>query len=158
MVWASQVDSGRINQPVDSQPTFDGGDGIVVRLESLLYVDASASGRLAGDCSDQIEWDGEPDDTHCMFVQWSFDVPADYAADDAALSPGPLLTPEGRQIELWTTTSGVPGAKNVVMTATYSGGVPGSTVRWTVGSNERQWATLKYEIPGTDSFQPLSFD
>ena len=157
MVWASQVDPERINQETSSQPTFDGGDGILVRIENLLYVDPSLPGDLADECAGQLEMHDESSDTHCLFVQWSFDVPADYDAEDASLSPGPLLTPEGRQIELWTTTSGVPGAKNVVMVAAYPGGVPGSALRFTVGSNDRDWKTLKYEVPDSDEFEPLNF-
>lgn len=157
MVWASQVDPGRINQPIDTQPTFDGGDGVTVRIENLLYADASVSGDIGDECAAEIEFRDEPSDTHCLFVQWSFDVPDDYEADDASLSPGPLLTPSGRQIGKATTTSGVPGAKNVVMVEIYAGGVPGSTLRWDVGSNAREWKTLKYEVPGADGFLPINF-
>lgn len=158
MVWTSQVDPGRINQPAGSQPTFD-SDGITSRIELILYVDASAPGDLANECESQLDgWNSSPDATHCLFVQWSFDVPSDYEADDANLSPGPLLTPEGRQIDQGTTTSGVPGAKNVVIGEYYPGGVPGSTLRWDVGSNEQGRANLKFEVPSSESFLPINFD
>ena len=158
LVWASQVDSERVNQPSGSQPTFD-GDGITSRIDMILYVDASAVGELSEECSSAIEIFGDnPDDTHCLFVQWTFDVPKDYDADDANLSPGPLLTPEGLQITSGFTTSGVPGAKDVVMRYFYGGGVPGSTLRWNVGSNEQGRETYTYEVPEVESFRPISFD
>lgn len=158
MVWASRVDPGRINQPIDSQPTFDGGDGIAVRIENLLYVDTAVSGDLADECADEIRLFGTASDTHCLYVQWSFDVPADYEGDAAGLTPGPLLTPAGRQIDQASITEGVPGAKNVVMSAYYPGGEPGSTLRWEIGSNEGEWEPLQYEVPDSDGFLPLNFD
>lgn len=158
MVWASQVDPARINQPLESQPTFDGGDGIVVRIEQLDYVDASRSGDLGEQCSGIIEQDGKSGDTHCLYAQWVFDVPENYKADEAHLSPGVLLTPDGRQIGNYTTTSAVPGAKNVAVNAMYEGGVPGSTLWWSVGSNKRDWKKLKFAIPGVESFKPINFD
>jgi hypothetical protein len=157
MVWASQVDPGRINQPTDSQPTFDGGDGITVRIENLLYIDTEISGDLADECANEIRLFGDPSDTRCLYVQWSFDVPEDYDGDTAGLTPGPLLTPAGRQINQATITDGVPGAKNVVASAYYPGGEPGSTLRWEIGSNEREWKPLQYEIPASSSFLPLNF-
>lgn len=158
MVWTSQVDTDRINQPAGSQPTFD-GEGITSRIEMIVYVDASAVGPLSDECSSEIEIFGDnPDETHCLFVQWSFDVPSSYEAEDASLSPGPLLTPEGLQITSGMTTSGVPGAKDVGMTHYYEGGVPGSTLRWDVGSNEQGRETLTYKIPDVESFLPISFN
>ena len=157
MVWASQVDPGRINQPVDSQPTFDGGDGITVRIENLLYVDTTLPGDLADECADEIRLFGTASDTRCLYVQWSFDVPADYEGDAAGLTPGPLLTPAGRQIDRAFVTEGVPGAKNVVMSTYYPGGEPGSTLRWEIGSNEREWKDLQYEVPDVSSFMPINF-
>lgn len=158
MVWASQVDPARVNQPSGSQPMFDGGDGIAVRIENVILVDSTLTGDLADNCSHEISLSGESSETQCLYVQWSFDVPDDYGADHAGLAPGALLTPEGRQINNYTVNDGVPGAKNVYMYAFYPGGKPGSTLRWTVGSNEQEWTTLKFDIPGTESFVPINFD
>lgn len=158
LVWASQVDPARVNQKHGSQPEFDGGDGIKVRIENVIYVDKSLPGQLSEQCLDQLQLQGAADETHCLTVQWSFDVPSDYRADDAGLTPGPLLTPNGRQIEQGLMNTGVPGAKNVVMVASYPGGVPGSTLRFNVGSNERRWKTLKFKVPGAKRFIALTFD
>lgn len=156
MVWHSQVDASRINQPAGTQPTFDGGDGITARIELLAFVDSEGPGSLGDECAEAIQFEGTAD-THCLYVQWSFDVPSDYPADDAGFSTGPLLTPEGRQIELAWGADGVPGAKNVGFSTYYAGGTPGSTLRWNMGSNETEWRTLKYEVPPADKFLPLTF-
>lgn len=158
LIWASQVDPARVNQPAGTQPVFDGGDGLASRIEMIRYVDSRLESDSAYACRDAISFSGEADDTHCLHVQWSFDVPADYDADDAGLSPGTLLTSEGKQITNHTVEVGVPGAKNVVVVIYYPGGEPGATLRWDMGSNEYQWKTLKYEVPELASFLPTNFD
>lgn len=159
LVWNSQTDPARINQPGGTQPNFDGGDGIVVRIDMVLLVDTSIPGDLSDQCHDQIGILGDVDhDTQCLYVQWAFDVPGNYRADEAGLSPGPLLTPAGRQIDQATITTGVPGAKNVSIGAMYPGGVPGSTLRWDTGSNKLTWKTTTYKVPGNERFVPIGFN
>jgi len=156
IVWASSVDPSRVNQP-NEQPTFTTEQGLITRLDMLVYVNAAKEGSLSQECYRAISAFGKSDDTHCLMVQFELDVPADYRADVAGISPGSLLTPEGRQIDSGSFAPGVPGAKNVVITEMYVGGEPGSTLRWSVGSNEVGHETLKYEIPGIDAFMPLNF-
>lgn len=123
----------------------------------VLYVDASEDGDLADDCVAEIEASGKPSDDHCLYVQWSMDVPRKYPAEEAGLAPGPLLTPKGRQIDNFTIATGLPGAKNVHIAAHYPGGEPGSTLRWDVGSNERGYRTVKWTVPKRSEFLPLNF-
>lgn len=158
LVWVSAVDPARVNQPASTQPKFDGGHGIATSIDMILYIDPAGDGDLSQGCADEIESSDTPKATHCVMVQFAMDVPSKYRADAANISPGPMLTPKGKQINKYTTTDGVPGAKHVVITEYYAGGEPGSTVRWDVGSNERGYKTLKYGIPKIDAFQPINFE
>src|SRR5699024_7344272 len=89
LVWHSSVDMDRVNQPVDTQPVRDGGDGLETRIDMVIYADTSESGRLADECAEAIAWSSDPDATHCLMFQWAIDVPVDYRAEDAGLTPGP---------------------------------------------------------------------
>ena len=157
LVWASTVDSGRVNQPTSEQPRFDGGKKLATRIDMILYVESAAEGEISEGCADEIESSGKSSDTHCLMVQFAMDVPFSYRADEAGLAPGPLLNPDGRQIDKATVTDGVPGAKHVTISEFYAGGKPGSTLRWEIGSNEQDWKTLKYQVPKLDAFKPINF-
>ena len=128
----------------------------------FIYVDSTAKGDLAMQCAEEIRM-ARTDDTHCMYVQWSMDVPTDFPANDASLSTGPLLTPQGRQIELFYVQDGVPGAKNIVLSVSYPGGEPGSTVRWEVigySDTPDKYVPpqqMQYTIPTIESFLPINF-
>lgn len=151
------VDDGRVNQPRDEQPVFEGGHGIKTRIEMLIWVDRTETGDLADGCNEAIEMNGKRGDSRCMYVQLSFDVPAKYRAEEAGIAPGPMLTKKGRQIDRGTIELAVPGAKGVGIAEFYPGGEPGSTLRWDVGSNELGYKTLKYKIPKKSEFLPLNF-
>jgi hypothetical protein len=157
-VWSSTVDSSRINQ-TGPAPEFTSEHGVVTRLDLMIYVEAGtgASDSLAGSCAQVIQYSGKPDDTHCLYVQWQMDVPADYAAEQANITPGPILTPAGRQIDQGVTQTGLPGAKGVGISVYYAGGEPGSTLRWDVGSNELGYETVVYDVPPRDDFMPINF-
>lgn len=157
LVWASAVDDARVNRPVSEQPKFDAGRKLESSIDAIIYVDASTEGDLSKGCADEIESSGKSSDTHCLLVQFAMNVPSSYRAEEAGLAPGPLLNPDGRQIEKATVTDGVPGAKHVTIAEFYAGGTPGSTLRWDVGSNEQGWKTMKYRIPKLDAFLPINF-
>lgn len=157
IVWASAVDDSRINQSASTQPTYKGTRGIVTRVSGVLYIDASESGEMSEECASQIQDFGKASDTHCLLVQWSMDVPSNYHAETADIFPGVLLTPKGRQIDQAIAAEGMPGAKDVSVTAWYPGATPGSTVRWQVGSDKWGRKMFTYKIPSAAKFQPINF-
>lgn len=158
LVWASAVDDRRVNAPRSEQPAFDGGHGIKTWVDMVLYLDASEDGETSKDCADVIRDEGKRSDTHCIFIQWSMDVPKKYGAEAADIMPGSLLTPKGRQLDQSIFVDGMPGAKGVTASALYPGATPGSKVQWMVGSGDLGRKTLTYKIPSESKMIPITFD
>lgn len=157
LVWASAVDDSRVNAPRANQPAFDGGHGIKTWVDMVIYVDASEDGEISKECADVIRDEGKRSDTHCIFIQWSMDVPKKYPAESADLMPGSLLTPKGRQLDQSFFADGLPGAKGVTASALYPGGAPSSKVQWMVGSGDLGRKTLSYKIPAESKMIPITF-
>jgi len=164
VVWASGVDPARVNQPEGSIPTLDGGDGIVVRLQHALYIDPSLPGNLIStECAREIEFTGPVNgvlDNRCMWVQLAMDVPSGYAAGEAValLIAEELVTPAGRQIDSIFLAFGFPGSTDVVLSVMFAGGEPGSTLRFSSGSNDLGFTELTFTLPPLEQFQPINFD
>jgi hypothetical protein len=157
VVWASQVDPARVN--AQGQPVFE-ALGVTARVEQVLYVSAEGTAESSQACRDEIQYSetAPPGTDHCMIVQWSFDVSAELT-DEASLTAGSMLTPDGLQIDSYASESGLPGAKNRVVVAAYPGGTPGSTVRFDLSTGEPNYEseTQTFQIPPKRQMQPIDF-
>lgn len=134
-------------------------------LTAVLLVDTSQhQGDHAEQCQDEIDfeveysgWTDPP--TYCLYAQWSYDVGAnapvsDYA-DEICLSPGDMVSLDGRQITKAVTNCALPGTRENRADEMYAGGGAGSLLRFDVGNNEVR-ENYQVQIPGPEAFVPYT--
>lgn len=163
LLWMSAVDPTRVNT-TSAQPVGD-ADGVSSRIDGVVIVPASGNTDFSKGCADevafQVKYAGNTPSSECLVVQWSFDVAADFRVDDnspkAGLTPGDLVTADGKQIGKAVITSAYPGTVANVITEYYAGAGAGSIVRWQTGSNLAGWTTFKYVVPTLDQIPPIYF-
>lgn len=141
---------------------------MTARLVAAAVIDTtdpSAPSEFRNSCLFEIEAahdiQGTPADlTHCMAVEWSFDVAKDFPTSEyvkeGALSPGALVQ-DGTQIDQAITNSGRPGTKNNMIQAVYPlvTGKPGGVLYFQTGSNDQAtyWAEHEWKVPGPRQFE-----
>lgn len=165
IVWDSDVDPARENQPFGSQPRFAPDNPnvqVVSRIDMILHVDPAAAGNIAADCAavidDEAAASGRPKERTCLYVEWEIDV-ASTEAGGAAMYDGPLHQPDG-DVTAGCCYSGVipPGTFGEPYGVYFPGGEPGSTVFWSIETPDDGFTTHSYRVPPTASFQRIDWD
>jgi hypothetical protein len=156
LIWVPPPDEGI--------GTFTAND-TVTRLTAVLAIDtAKHSGELARRCQEEIDfeveysgWTDPP--TSCLYAEWSYDVganaPVSEFAEDVCLSPGDMVSLDGRQITKAVTSCALPGTRENIVTEMYAGGGATSLLRFDVGNNEVR-EDFQVQIPGPKAFAPYT--
>lgn len=158
---APAVPDGMIWRPDPATVTWN-VDDITSRLVGVVWIDTTRDrGTLTDECRRSAKFHADYDHlpsvpTQCLYVEWSYDVgpnlPVNEYADEGYLTPGDLVTPEGKEIGSGLTDGSHPGTVDNPMSNTYVEGVPGSVLRFETGNNHAGWTEQVIDVPTADQF------
>ena len=138
--------------PEGQMPTF-AADGVTARINLITYFDTTApEAELVDECRFEIEFERAAT-TQCLYVQWEFDVAADFPVDeyspDGGLSSDDYIGPDGIAHSSAFAASGYPGTVKNHLGIVYAVTAPGGSVRFQTGSNLVGWTVHEFPIPDT---------